>query len=69
MSKEDKKEEKPKTESRKLQITFNTSLIEKMEKRAADIGLNLNQYFMYIVASDIEKNNFNKKESNFTLKE
>jgi len=42
--------------SKKLQITFNTSMIEKMEERASQLGLTLNQYFTYIVARDIETN-------------
>lgn len=42
--------------SRKLQITFNISMIEKMEERASQLGLTLNQYFTYIVARDIETN-------------
>ena len=47
--------------SKKLQITFNTAMIEKMEKRAESIGLTLNQYFTYVVATDIEKNLLSQK--------
>lgn len=49
-------EEKESKGSKKLQITFNNEMIEKMEERASMLGLTLNQYFTYIVARDIESN-------------
>lgn len=54
MSHQEKKIEEPK--SKKLQITFNMELIEKMEKRASMLGLSLSQYHTYVVATDIENN-------------
>ncbi len=57
----EEKENKTSRGSKKLQITFNMEIIEKMETRAEQLGLNLNQYFLYVVARDIEKNLINKK--------
>ena len=43
--------------SKKLQITFNIEMIEKMEEIAKSLGMNLNQYIVYAVAKDIDSRN------------
>ena len=40
--------------SKKLQITFNTEMIKKMEKIAEQLGMTLNQYVIYSVSKDID---------------
>jgi len=40
--------------SKKLQITFNIEMIEKMEDSAKKLGMTLNQYVIYTVSKDID---------------
>jgi len=40
--------------SKKLQITFNTDMIKKMEAIATQLGMTLNQYIIYAVSKDID---------------
>lgn len=40
--------------SKKLQVTFNTEMIKRMEKIAAQLGMTLNQYVIYSVSKDID---------------
>lgn len=41
--------------SKKLQITFNSEMILKMEETAEKLGMTLNQYVIYVVSKDIDK--------------
>ena len=45
--------------SKKLQVTFNTEMIKKMEEIATQLGMTLNQYVIYAVTKDID-NRINK---------
>ena len=40
--------------SKKLQVTFNSEMIEKMEAIAKTLGMTLNQYVIYTVSKDID---------------
>jgi predicted HicB family RNase H-like nuclease len=40
--------------SKKLQVTFNTEMIKKMEEIAETLGMTLNQYVIYSVSKDID---------------
>jgi predicted HicB family RNase H-like nuclease len=45
--------------SKKLQVTFNSEMIKKMEEIAAQLGMTINQYVVYAVTKDID-NRINK---------